>query len=57
MKNKKFKKGSFVLVSEYDAFIRNRIGIVVGYTNNKILVYIIDIDFTIEVEDAYLKEI
>lgn len=57
MEERKFKRGSFVLVSSFSHFIQNRIGIVVGYEDTKTLVYVIDIDITIRVEDENLKEV
>ena len=57
MRNKKFKKGSFVLVTNYSLRIESKIGIVLGYKGDKTVVYVIDIDFTIEVDDGYIKEV
>lgn len=57
MEERKYKRGSFVLVSSFSHFIQNRIGVVVGYEDTKTLVYVIDIDITIRVEDENLKEV
>lgn len=54
---RKYKRGSFVLVTSFSKFIQNRIGIVVGYEDDKTLVYVIDVDITIRVNDEDIKEV
>lgn len=57
MSKRKFKKGSFVLITECNSFIQNHIGLVVGYKGNKVIVYIMDVNLTVELDEVYLRRV